>query len=111
MPSDDQERVSRLVMAYGLEAPVAERLLDLLSELGEAAKEVLRGSSYGRQQLQLGCNWSGELGDLYFSLLCLANSTGVDLSASLTGAMAKYEARIAGRGSPDSKGSRQSRHP
>lgn len=74
------------------------RLLDLLSELGEVTKELLKGSGYGKKQLSLPEGWSEELGDLLFSLICLANESDVDLEDALGKVVAKYKRRVAERG-------------
>ncbi|MBM3948711.1 MAG: hypothetical protein FJ312_05630, partial [SAR202 cluster bacterium] len=42
--------------------------------------------------------WGSEMGDVLYSLVCLANATGTDLGAALRDAMAKYEARLATKG-------------
>jgi NTP pyrophosphatase (non-canonical NTP hydrolase) len=42
------------------------------------------------------------LGDVVFSLICIANSTGVDLEAAVVAALKKYELRVAAAGSPSS---------
>jgi NTP pyrophosphatase (non-canonical NTP hydrolase) len=97
-----QERVGRFVAAHGLDAPVEVRLLDLVSEVGELAKEVLKGSDYGRAPFVPPEGWDGELADTLFALLCLANSTGVDLDTALTAALAKYADRLATRGAAGS---------
>lgn len=89
-----QGRVAAFVAAHDLAAPPQARLLDLVSEVGELAKEVLKGSAYGRAPLALPPTWAGELGDTYFALLCLAESTGVDLEAALEQVMVKYAARL-----------------
>ncbi len=102
--SDDQQRVAAFVARHGLETDVAHRLLDAVSELGEVAKETLKGSRYGKTTFVPTENWSSELGDVMFSLLCVANSTGVDMSAALTAALAKYEARVGKTGSAGSGG-------
>ena len=39
-----------------------------------------------------------ELGDVLFSLVCIANSAGVSLSNCLSGAIMKYEARFSEKG-------------
>ena len=93
-----QQRVADFVAAHDLEAPVESRLLDLVSEVGEAAKEALKGSDYGRQTFRPTTAWAEELGDVLFSLACVANSTGVDLAAALETALAKYEQRLAQQG-------------
>ncbi len=103
MPSDPdlppyQRKVADFVARHDLAAPARERLLDLAAEVGELAKELLSGSEYGRRDLALSPAWSDELGDAFFSLVCLANATGVDLEQALSGALAKYERRLGREG-------------
>src|SRR3712207_4177882 len=75
--------------------PVHARALDLASEVGELAKEILEGTAYGRAPFEVPEGWTGELGDALFALVCLANSTGVDLEAALNAALEKYRERLA----------------
>lgn len=93
-----QRRVAGFVEEYGLEAPVQVRVLDLISEVGELSKEVLKATDYGREPFQKPQNWDDELGDVSFSLVCIANSTGVDLEGALDGALEKYRERLTGWG-------------
>ena len=67
----------------------------LVSEVGELAKEILEGTAYGRAPFEVPEGWTGELGDALFALVCLANSTGVDLEAALNAALEKYRERLA----------------
>ncbi len=90
-----QGSVAAFVEEYGLEAPVHARALDLASEVGELAKEVLEGTDYGRAPFEAPEGWTAELGDALFALVCLADSTGVDLEAALVGALEKYRERLA----------------
>ncbi len=78
-----QDAVLHLVETHRLEVAVPFRLLDLASEVGELAKEALVATSYGRAPFRPTEGWPGELGDALFSLICLANSTGVDLQVGL----------------------------
>ncbi len=79
---------------YHLEIEVPYRMLDLVSELGEVAKEVLKSSHYGITRFMPENRWEEELGDLFFSLICLANSTGVNLEEALNTVLQKYENRL-----------------
>ncbi len=97
MTHDLQARVREFVAAYDLETDIATRLLDWVSEVGEVAKEALMGTDYGRSSFQPGDNWAEELGDAFFSLICVANTTGVDLEAALHCALAKYRERLEAR--------------
>ena len=90
-----QGSVAAFVEEYGLEAPVHARALDLVSEVGELAKEILEGTDYGRAPFEAPEGWTGELGDALFALVCLANSTGVDLEVALVGTLEKYRERLA----------------
>jgi len=93
-----QRRVADFVDAAGLRAGVESRTLDLVSEVGEVAKEVLKATRYGDAPFDTPPTWEGELADVFFSLACLANATNVDLDAALGGALAKYRARLTARG-------------
>lgn len=93
-----QTKVGEFVKHHQLETTVEHRLLDLLSELGEVAKEVLKNSSYGKKRFQPQEAWEEEMGDLFFSTICLANSTGVDLDKALEKVIAKYRMRLQQKG-------------
>lgn len=97
-----QQRVADFVGAHDMRASGEARLLDLTAEVGELAKEALRATRYGREPLITDERWDDELGDVFFSLVSLANATGVDLEKVLEAALAKYAARIARRGNPAS---------
>jgi NTP pyrophosphatase (non-canonical NTP hydrolase) len=90
-----QRTVASFVEEVGIEASVHARLLDLVSEVGELSKEVLKATNYGHTSFRPPDGWTGELGDVCFSLICLANSTGVDLEAALDEALHKYRQRLA----------------
>jgi NTP pyrophosphatase (non-canonical NTP hydrolase) len=90
-----QRTVTSFVEEAGIEAPVEARLLDLVSEVGELSKEVLEGTRYGRTPFNAPDGWAGELGDVLFSLVCIANSTGVDLGTDLDGTLDKYREKLA----------------
>ncbi len=89
-----QLAVARFVEAHALEASPAIRLLDLVAEAGEVAKELLTGTRYGREDFRPDAAWAEELADLFFALVCVANSTGVNLETALEAALAKYTARL-----------------
>ncbi|WP_206529662.1 MazG nucleotide pyrophosphohydrolase domain-containing protein [Brevibacillus sp. SYP-B805] len=96
--ADAQERVAAFVRQHRLEVAIQDRLLDLVSEVGELSKEVLKGTAYGRKPFVPGDDWAEEWGDVFFSLLCVANSTGVDAEKALSAVLDKYRDRLAQRG-------------
>jgi NTP pyrophosphatase (non-canonical NTP hydrolase) len=90
-----QRTVASFVEEAGVEAPIHARLLDLVSEVGELSKEVLKATDYGHAPFNPPEGWAVEMGDVLFTLMCLANSTAVDLEAALEGALDKYRERMA----------------
>ena len=98
---DDQRRVAEFVEAHDMETTAEFRLLDLLSELGELAKNVTESTDYGANPGAAAIE-EDELGDALFCLLALAESQGYDASEALDTALEKYEDRIADTGDASS---------
>lgn len=94
----EQEAVAEFVRVHGLETDACVRFLDLVSELGELSKELLKASDYGKRPLAATEAMKDELGDCVFSLLCLCGVLELDAEEALDGALAKYERRIARHG-------------
>jgi NTP pyrophosphatase (non-canonical NTP hydrolase) len=98
---DAQDRVSAFVAEHDLDGPLAYRLLDLTSELGELAKEANESTGYGDDPTAVELP-DDELGDALFSLLALCDRADVDAEDALESAMAKYESRLETTGSAGS---------
>lgn len=98
----DQERARDFIREHGLGDDASSWVHDLQSELGEVSKEVLHATDYGSREPDFDDAVRDELGDLYFSLLGLAATLDVDLSAALDDAIAKYADRVADTGDPGS---------
>ena len=102
---DFQQTVTDFVEEHGIEAPIHARLLDLSSEVGELSKEYLKSTNYGRESFEGSVGgWQNEIGDGLFSLVCLANSTGINLESALQGSLDKYEERLQCGGDAGSRG-------
>lgn len=97
-----QKRVEQFVEHHNLQYPELVRYADLVSEIGELGKELVRGTDYGKHPLTGGDGIAEELGDCMFSLLALCSALGVDAQKALSDAMDKYDARIRTRSSADS---------
>ena len=98
-----QERVAGFARQHGLVHDPATHALDLVSEIGEVAKEVLLASDYGRRAPEFEPQLAGELGDALYSLLALAEACGVDAGRALTAALEKYKHRLSERGKAGSQ--------
>lgn len=101
---DFQQDVIQFVKAHSLGTSAELRLLDLVSEIGELAKELLKVKQYGDSEFTPNQGWEDELGDVFFSLICLANQTDVDLRQALALALKKYHERMELAGSISSEG-------
>ena len=72
--------------------------LDLISEVGEVAKEILLATEYGERPYQPSASLAGELGDVLYSLCLLATAVNVDLDEALAVTLEKYAARRQAKG-------------
>jgi len=78
--------------------PPLANLARLVEEVGEVARAVNQVHGPKRvkpdeEQAEIG----GELADALFTLVCIANSTGVDLQRAFDAALEKYQVRDEGR--------------
>jgi NTP pyrophosphatase (non-canonical NTP hydrolase) len=97
-----QARAHKFAQKHNLSHPPGVTALDLLSELGEVAKELLKATDYGKHAPVDNPALADELGDMLYSLCQLATAVNVDLDQALTAALTKYEARWQEKGHPGS---------
>ena len=99
-----QKKVSSFVETNELDDSVEIRLLDLVSEIGELSKEFIKGTDYGKKSFHPTKEWEYELGDVLYSLICVANNTNIDMEKALQKALDKYKKRLALKGDLGSEG-------
>lgn len=92
------EMVRAFLARHPLSADAQPRYIDLVSEVGELGKELLKGSGYGQSPVSPTPDTEMELGDCLFSLLALAEALDIDATAALSQALDKYEARFSKKG-------------
>lgn len=92
--TDNQQHVHEFCKENGMLCSPEHRALDLVSEIGEVAKEILKTTNYGAHARSTRKELHEELGDAYFSLLELANTLDVDLDGALEDAIGKYRKRL-----------------
>lgn len=92
-------RVSEFNDELDLELAPEHRMLDLESETGELAKELLTASEYGDGEFEATEAFVDEFGDAYYSLLSLADECGIDPEEALESSMEKYRERFESEGS------------
>ena len=66
-----QERVKKFCEKHRIEVPLPYSVLDMASEVGEVAKEILEMSDYGKSPLTYQSSLQGELGDVFYSLITI----------------------------------------
>lgn len=97
-----QARTEAFVREHRLNEDIPSRVLDLASEVGEVAKEVLKGTDYGKRPFTVTPNFAEELGDAFFEILCIANAAGIDLMNAIELTRIKMQRRIERNGHPGS---------
>ena len=93
-----QQQAAELAEKYDLKHSPEVHALDLLSELGEVAKELLLATNYGTKSAEFSADLSGELGDLLYSVCMLAVSAEIDLDNAFAETLQKYHKRFAQKG-------------
>lgn len=95
---ETQRCVATFLTLHDLKGHLKERLLDLVSEVGELAKSALEASEYGRTPFAVTPAWREELGDVAFSLLSVAVASDVDLDSALEASLEKMARRLSETG-------------
>jgi len=99
-----QQSVQDFIKTYQLHADAQSRYIDLVSEVGELGKEIIKSTEYGKKPYSPTPSATDELGDCLFSLFALCCEMDVDAQAALRQALAKYERRFAQKGDVGSGG-------
>lgn len=87
-----QTKVAQAADKLGLHANAPSLTLTLLSEIGRLSDEVLAATANGRRPFRPTEGWEQRLADLAFTVINLADQTGVDLATALDGTIARHEA-------------------
>src|SRR4028119_838823 len=91
----DLQLLKEFVARHHLETQPAFSLLDIMSELGEVAKELLKATDYGRQPGSPEAErMRDEIGDLMFGVAYLSTLYNVDPEAAMWESVRKFERRL-----------------
>lgn len=93
-----QQQAADFAREHGLLLSTQGRFIDLISEVGELGKELLKATGYETEAFVDREEIAQEMGDCLFSLLCLCSSLGLDAQEALELALQKYEERFAQKG-------------
>ena len=88
---------------HNVQMPISARLLDIQSELGELCKEYLKCTKYGTMPFNKTEDFELEFGDTLYSVLSLADETGIDSEKALNLVIEKYKSRIEKNGTMGSR--------
>lgn len=97
-----QKKVEEFCKKNNLKTNPEYLVLDLVSETGETAKELLKSSEYGRKPSNKNKEMELEIGDAFYSLITIANHYNINLEEVLENVLQKYEKRMK-KGSPGSE--------
>ncbi len=69
-------------------------IIDLTSEIGELAKEIIKSTDYGKSKIRkITPETKSEIGDVLFVLIRLANELKIDLNSATVEVIEKYNKR------------------
>lgn len=94
-----QNKVRNLIDEYSLSCSENIRYIDLVSEIGELGKEILKETDYGKKDYVSNESSKEEMGDCIFSLLALCCEMKIDANEALDYALKKYRERFSAKGS------------
>ena len=89
-----QKQVKDFTQKHNLNSNETTRYLDLVSEVGELGKEIIKSTNYGKTAFTTNPSIQEEIGDCIFSLLALCNTLGINAQEALNTAIEKYEHRF-----------------
>jgi len=95
---DYQKIIGEMMKEYGGSVDIMARYADVVSELGELGKELLKGNNYGAEPFTQTDNLAIEMGDVAAALALLANALNLNLDECFEAAMEKYRKRFAQTG-------------
>ncbi|MFX1454209.1 MAG: MazG nucleotide pyrophosphohydrolase domain-containing protein [Promethearchaeota archaeon] len=95
---DIQERVNIWIQVHGGYWPSLSMICAVMEELGELAREINSIEGYKPKKVKNYPSKIGvELGDLLFSIICIANHYEVDLGEEIIKVIEKYSSRDSSR--------------
>lgn len=92
--STEFERLRNFNKKADLEMDPSERINDMISEIGELSKEILKATEYGDSELKMNSQIKDEFGDVYYCLLSLAEELNIDPDEALEQSLDKYQERF-----------------
>ena len=98
-----QKVVQECIDKYGIGTDIHTRYMDLLSEIGEMGKEIVKSTNYGKRDFVMNDRIMDEIGDCLFSLLAMCNELNIDAQDALLQSISKYERRFEANGTISSE--------
>ena len=93
-----QNRVLSFINQHNLNGDETIRYIDLVSEVGELGKELLKAGGYETRVFEKNENMIEEMGDCLFFLYALCCALDIDDETALNIALSKYQMRFEQKG-------------
>jgi len=93
-----QQLVEDFINKYNLQTNEHTRYIDLISEIGELGKEIIKSTNYGKHEYAQTPETNQEIGDCLFSLLALCCAMNISAEDALGKVILKYETRFHKKG-------------
>jgi uncharacterized protein YabN with tetrapyrrole methylase and pyrophosphatase domain len=89
-----QKVVEDFIKEYNLNCTEKIRYMDLVSEVGELGKEIIKSCNYGKQEFECTLEIKDEMGDCLFSLIALCYEMNINVNSALNSSIEKYKNRF-----------------
>lgn len=89
-----QNLVKEFMEEYSCACGIENRYIDVVSEVGELGKEILKGTEYGKKEFKQRETCIEEMGDCLFSVFALCEEMDIDAREALNYAIHKYRNRM-----------------
>ena len=89
-----QNLVKEFIIKNNLSSNEQIRYIDLVSEVGELGKEIIKSTNYGEKPYLLNATTFEEMGDCLFSILALCCELNIEAEEALKFVIEKYNKRL-----------------
>lgn len=93
-----QKVVEDFIKEYDLACTEKIRYMDLVSEVGELGKEIIKSCDYGKQEFESTLEIKDEMGDCLFALIALCCEMNINVDSALNSSIEKYKNRFSIKG-------------
>lgn len=83
-----------VIQYHKIKMNVASRVMNIISEMGELSKEILKSTKYGTKEFSSFDDFKMEMGDVIYAILSLCDEVGINAEECLDISIEKMKGRL-----------------